>query len=470
MYLILDQGGHGSRAVIFDAAARVLGQHLVEIATRRGDDGEVEQDPEAVLRSCQRALGGALAAARVRPTQIVAAGFCCQRASIVCWDRRSGEPLTPVLSWQDTRSVELLDRVAVDVETVAAITGLCRSPHYGASKLAWCREEVPAVQAALRRGQLAWGPLASFLLFHLLDGRPYKVSASIAQRTMLYDLAEGRWSAPLLQAFAIEQATLPECVSDLGEFGRLHLDGGSVPLRLFAGDQNLVPLAFDSLPDDVACLNLGTGAFFLRPLPASQAAPRGLLRSVVPGSSARIAIEGTVNGAGAAFDWLREQHHCLALPWSALDQADADMPMFLNSIGDLGAPFFRTGIRPAFRPAGAGLEQQMRGVAESIGFLLRCIVDAGSDLPPLRELWVGGGLSRSQGLCQTLAACLGLPLQRSSERDLSVRGALVTLAGDAALAATLDETVAAPAAAIERQTRRYQAWREWLDGELAGAG
>ena len=53
--LALDQGGHASRALIFDARGKVLAKAERRIATRRDGKLKVEHSAVAMLRSLQEA-------------------------------------------------------------------------------------------------------------------------------------------------------------------------------------------------------------------------------------------------------------------------------------------------------------------------------------------------------------------------------------------------------------------------------
>ena len=160
--LALDQGGHASRALVFDPTGRVLAKAERRIGTRREGKLKVEHSAHAVLRSLQDAAAEAVMALPAG-MEIHAAALATQRSSIACWDRQTARPLSPVLSWQDRRAVRRLRSLAAHERRVRQLTGLVLSPHYGASKLAWCLRHLPAVKRAAKAGRLAAGPLASFL-------------------------------------------------------------------------------------------------------------------------------------------------------------------------------------------------------------------------------------------------------------------------------------------------------------------
>src|SRR5690606_23535777 len=126
-------------------------------------------------------------------------------------------------SWQDRRNAAALKDWQARGADVRRITGLPLSPHYGASKIKWCLDELPAVRDAAARGQLVAGPLASWLLQQLLPGQPAVADASNASRTLLWDLTRGDWSPELLELAGIPAAVLPQAVPTHHDFGMLPL-------------------------------------------------------------------------------------------------------------------------------------------------------------------------------------------------------------------------------------------------------
>src|SRR6185295_15989616 len=116
---------------------------------------------------------------------------------------------SPVISWQDRRNAAFVAQLISRAREIHARTGLVLSPHYGASKLRWCLDNLPEVASAARDGRLAFGPLSSFLLFRLLEERPLVTDPANASRTQLYDPAARDWSPQLLDLFGINSACLP---------------------------------------------------------------------------------------------------------------------------------------------------------------------------------------------------------------------------------------------------------------------
>jgi glycerol kinase len=469
LYLCLDQGGHASRAIVFDEHGRVTARSVHEVSTRFPAADCVEQDPDEVANSVIRAADDAMAALGSQAVNVRAAGLATQRSSIVCWDRRTGDALSPVLSWQDRRAHVWLQQFSSRGDEIAHLTGLRLSAHYGASKLRWCLDHVDAVGAAARQGHLAFGPLASFLLFRLLDERPIVVDPSNAQRTLLWNIASRNWDSSLLELFGIPIDALPVNVPTRHHFGTLSLAGRSVPLTVATGDQAAALYAFGVPMSDTAYVNMGTGAFIQRPLSDRQHA-EGLLTGVAihDRDVTLYTWEGTVNGAGAALAWAA-QHLDLpelevSLPeWLGREMTDV---YFLNGIGGLGAPFWIPDFRSRF-VGDAPAWQKAVAVAESVVFLLvENLTRMQRDAPP-RLLIATGGLSKLDGLCQRLADLAGIPVSRPDDSEATARGLAVLLrslpvAAQPSMAATF---VPMSNAAL---ARRYLQWRDAMAHICAG--
>ncbi len=420
--LALDQGGHASRALAFDAGGRVIARAEETVGMRRDGD-RVEQDPEEMVASLVKAAGRVTAEAG----RCHAAGLATQRSSIVCWERDSGRALTPVLSWQDRRAGDRLRPLEASAERIGRITGLRLSPHYGASKLAWCLDKVPAVRRALGRGNLAAGPLASFLLARLLDERPCLADPANAARTLLYDRRRYDWSDELLALFDLPRTMLPDAVPNRHRFGHLALDGASVPLTVCTGDQSAALFATGHPAPGTVVINAGTGAF-LQQAVSAPATPKRLLAGLAWHGVATTVhtLEGTVNGAGAALSHAAEQEGLSEramidrLP-AALD-ADRDTPLFLNGVGGLGSPFWQPRFGSRFVGHG-DTDARLAAVVESIAFLVtENLKEMAAMGAPVRRLVLTGGLARLDGFARRLAALNDVPVERPAAVEATARG------------------------------------------------
>lgn len=437
LYLALDQGGHASRALIFDGLGQLVATGSVPVETLRGADGHIEHEPEALITSLRDAIASAC---RPLPagSQIIAAGLATQRSSMCCWHRHSGAALSPVISWQDRRNAAWLAQLSEQAGMIRQRTGLVLTPHYGASKMRWCLDHLPAVQAAHASGELLMGPLASFICFRLLDTRPCYADPANVARTQLWDPATRDWSPELLQLFGIERQDLPVPVTSRYAWGQLPTPLGKIPLTVVTGDQSAVPFAFGALDAGTAYVNIGTGAFIQRALRDRMPEEQRLLVSVIWSDAERVdyMLEGTVNGAGSALAWLAEResltlNELLDAGQSAM-AAGLEPPLFLNGIGGLGSPFWHSDFESRFVGTGT-IGTRLLAVLESIAFLLytnfRALEAHGT---PFTRLLLTGGLTANDYLCQGLADLCGMPVIRSEDPEATARGLARLIAADEA--------------------------------------
>lgn len=457
LYLAIDQGGQSSRVGIYTEAGDSVCLFSAPCATRHHQPYNspyvhIEQDGNDILSGIRQCLDQVCAQLGERVCGIKAASFAGQGSSLLCWDSITGEPLTPVLSWQDIRGEPYLKEIPLSHEQVQHITGLRISPHYGASKIRWCLEHVDAVKFALQDNRLCIGPIVSFIFWHLLDQKN-RVDPGHAQRTLLWNLHRNTWDENLLELFRIPRSVLPECCSHNSHFGTLKLRDHSIAFSASARDQGASLFAM-GMPDASTCyVNMGTGAF-IQCVSNILHAPDGLLVSPLwipqnsvpaPDNSCASPIcyshefaekrwfawEATVNGAAAAIPFIREQTGLELTP----DQIDAALSLqpasevyFLNAIGGLSAPYWRTDVVSVFSP---GLSPQEKVLAwiESILFQIAVNIELMKMAGDIRTISISGGFSRSNKICQRLADISGLDVRRSDNVDATLQGAACMATG-----------------------------------------
>ncbi len=463
MYLAIDQGSHASRALVFDTRGRLRASASAAIATQRPRPGWVEHDPVELLAATRQVVREAAAG-----LTITAAGLATQRSSIACWERGSGRVLAPVISWQDRRAADWLAAYQEHAPRIREITGLLLSPHYGVSKLRWCLDHLPAVTSAAADGALVFGPLSSLVCRDLCDADLALADPANASRTLLWDHRQRDWSDELLARFGLRREYLPASVPTRHAFGRLH-DGGA-PLQIVTGDQSAALFGYGEPDPDTVYVNLGTGAFLQQLAAAPPPADSGLLSSVVyqDAERARYVQEGTVNGAGAAITTLASQ---LGLDPPSVEAASADWlgsigqpPLFLNGVGGLGSPWWRSEFRSRFVGEGQPAEKLV-AVFESILFLIMSNLERFRMQRPVTRLLASGGLARLAPLMQKLANLGDLPVEVPAMPEATARGVAFLLAGAPAAWAAPDRQRYLPAPDPDLAAR-YRQWRELLDAAL----
>ena len=461
--LAIDQGTHASRALVFDARGEIVAHGEREIGLTRPQADWAEQDGEEIVASVHAAVAQALAALGPRARDLAAAGLSSQRASCVCWDRASGAPLSPVFSWQDRRMHAWIDSLAAHGDDVHRRTGLFLSPHYGASKLRWALDHLPAVRQALDAGRLAWGPMASFLAFRLLKERPLLADPQCAARTQLWNLHTRDWDPELLQLFGLPGGCLPESALTCQHWGTLASAGIEVPLTAVNGDQSAAVFAFGWPEAESAYVNIGTSAFVQRALTCAPGhVPRQLTGIILAdGSTSVYMVEGNVNGAGAGLEWLSAQLQIddLAARLPAWLERPPPSLLFLNGVAGLGGPFWQARFDSRFVDGDAEPWQKAVALVDSIAFLLQANVEQMAPyVPALSRIRVSGGVSRLDRLCRRLASLAGVPVHRRDDPEASARGIAYLAAGRPAQWHVAAEEIFAPQADAGLRSR-YRRWR-----------
>ena len=378
LYLALDQGGSRSRALIFNHQGQPIAHAEQTIDTYNPNPGWIEHDPQqrvASLQECATDATNQLPASLRQ--QIRSWGLACQRASLIGWHKLSGQPLTPVLSWQDSRGLEYCDWDDQQRTEIQHRTGLYPSPHHGASKMRWLLANNVEVEQAAAEQRLQLAPLASYLAMALTRSSSdqettTQVDAANAQRTLLWNRHTQDWDDSLLSWFGIDRAWLPATAPCLGQWGDLNVAGLRLPGRFVGGDQGCGHFGRGQPQARSITINLGTGGFISLPVSANRTQPAGLLLSLVTSDrdAQQWMVEATINGAGAALSWLQQQDPATDLQPFFRQPLQPQPGLFLNAVSGLGSPFWRSDLSSCFINSHT-LKQRYSAVIDSILFLIQ---------------------------------------------------------------------------------------------------
>jgi len=390
-----------------------------------------------------------------------ALGLATQRSSFLLWDCRTGEPLTPLVSWQDRRAASWCARHQDAAPEVARRTGLVLTAHYVGPKLAALVEQSREWRELLSRESTLLGTLDCWLIWRRTDGRAHEVDRTMAARTAMLDLADATWSDELLALYGVRRSILPRVRSSTG-IG-VPLDGGLV-LRASIADQAASVLPLLGEHGDVLSVTLGTGAFVLRPLARREPPSPGYLLAPIlscPTGKSLWAHEGTVNGAGAAVD--RFGPGPTELPGSD-PTPDA---WCLPDVAGLGSPWWRPEVGLTFSDAAASLDtaNQRRVVLEGLLFRVRQVIADLGGAPRDRRVLLAGGLAREPFVAQGLAALLERPIECVEIHDAGLVGAAGLAAGRTTFGDPVTRAVQ-PSGSGAYLPAKYGRWRAWADSVL----
>src|SRR5262249_53042577 len=110
--LAIDQGTSATKCVLVDRGGGIVAKAVAPLTERYPHPGWVEQDAEEIWSSVLGAVGQCLA--QRMDARVAAVGLSTQRESALVWRKSDGQSITPLLSWQDQRTIELRDRLAAE--------------------------------------------------------------------------------------------------------------------------------------------------------------------------------------------------------------------------------------------------------------------------------------------------------------------------------------------------------------------
>ena len=426
--LAIDQGTSSTKALVVSDGREVLGEGNAPVHPQAGAQGAVEQEPEELFQSIVDAGRAALTAAGASVTAI---GLANQGETVLRWDRESGRPFGPALSWQDRRAVSVTRELEDEADRLTELTGLPLDPYFAAPKMTWLRR---------KDGDEGVVTTVDAWLNQRLAGA-FVTDAATASRTLLLDLQTTEWSEEACSLFELDPAEQPKVVDCDAAVGETDVFGDPLPLTGLAVDQQAALFAESCFEAGEAKCTYGTGAFILATAGEQVVHSQARLAACVAwrlDGATTYCLDGQVYSAGSAVSWLEQLE--LVSGAAQLDEIGAaeTEALFVPSLAGLGAPFWA----PDARGGWLGLSLATRrddlvraviwGIAAQVASLAKAM--EGDIGRPLERLRVDGGLTRSAALMQAQADLLQAPVELYPSADATALGvgALARLGSGAA--------------------------------------
>jgi glycerol kinase len=437
LVMALDQGTTSSRAIVFDAQARIVAVAQAEFPQHYPAEGWVEHDPEDIWNTTLATARRALRDAEHKGGRVVAIGVANQRETTLVWDKAGGKAIHNAIVWQDRRTAEACRALEAQglLDTVRSRTGLLLDPYFSATKAAWLLDHVDGARGRAVGGELAFGTVDSFLIWRLTGGRAHVTDVTNACRTNLYDIHAQDWSDELCRLFEVPRAMLPSVLDCSAEFGvtEAELFGRPIPILGVLGDQQAAVVgqcAFD--PGDIKA-TFGTGGFILVNTGDTPVASEHRLLTTMAyrfDGQAAYALEGSIFVAGAAVQWLRDG---LGVVRSAVETEGLARGLSGNSgvylvpaFTGLGAPHWDPDARGALYglTRATGPAELARAALESVCYQTCDLLDAmANDGVERRALKVDGGMAANEWMLRFLADVADLPVERPAVLETTALGA-----------------------------------------------
>ncbi|WP_354701561.1 gluconokinase [Paraconexibacter sp. AEG42_29] len=423
------------------------------------DEGHAVQSPDVVLAAAADALREATAAAGAAGGRIV--GVCLSSAmhSLIGVDD-GGAPVTPLITWADTRAAATATRIAVDHPSLHRRTGTPVHPMSPLVKLAHLHEHDAATVARVHR----WVGIKELVVERLTG--TWLVDASVASATGLVALGRQEYDAEALSVAGVDASALSPVAAVTAQAGPVTAAGCSwsgVPagavVVLGAGDGPLANLGAGATRPGVAAVSIGTsGALRVTvDTPRIDDAGRLFCFASTPG---RWVVGGAINNGGHVLAWagdaltpdLDSPEALLAL--AATAPVGSDGLLMLPYLLGERAPRWDTLPSAAYvglrRTHGRRhlLRAALEGVCQQLALILDAVRAAGH---PVDEVRAGGGFATGELWPQILADCLGMDVGLPAGHEGSAHGA--ALLGLWALGLGADPDIAAGRVTVDRVVR-----------------
>ncbi|MBB4237806.1 xylulokinase [Rhizobium esperanzae] len=474
MYLGLDLGTSGVKAMLIDGDQTIVGSANGSLDVSRPHSGWSEQEPAHWVRAAEEAVAGLKAKHPKELAAVKGIGLSGQMHGATLIDA-SDKVLRPCILWNDTRSH--VEAAALDADPrFRALTGNIVFPGFTAPKLAWVKKHEPDIFAKIAKVLLPKDYLRLWLTGEYIS------EMSDSAGTSWLDTGKRAWSSELLAATDLSEEQMPALVEGTEQAGKLRPElaaqwgiSGNVVVAGGAGDNAASACGMGTVSDGAAFVSLGTsgvlfaanGSYLPKPESAVHAFCHALPNTwhqmgVILSATDALNWHSGVTGKSAA-DLTGELGETLKTPTGVT---------FLPYLSGERTPHNDAVIRGAF----IGLEHEssravltqavLEGVAFAIRDNLEALRSAGTGIS--RVTAIGGG-SRSHYWLASIATALGVPVDLPADGDFgaafgAARLGLIAATGADPIAVCTPpvtsgtiEPVSAQSGAYEDAYKRYRA-------------
>ena len=434
--------------------------------------GWVEEDANEIWEASQFVILDSLKKYDINPKNIIAIGICNQRESTLIWDKKTQEPLSKLIVWQDRRTSNRCDELKnLGLENkIKNKTGLTIDPYFSATKLEWLIKNFNDnyyykkneknrvnnknnaiiinntnsinIKNSINNNKsfsknIAFGTLDSWILFKLSGN--HMTDASNASRTMLFNIFEDKWDNELLDIFNIPENILPQVMPTFGNaiFGFTKKDsvfGHKIPICCIFGDQQSALFGQKCFKKGDIKSTYGTGSFIMVNNGFNKNTSNNNLISTIFYKSFKneifYGIEGSIYNAGSIFQWLKDGLGIIKsfdeIEKLAFDINYQSNLYFVPAFTGLGAPYWD----PYARAILIGImrstnkKEIVRACIESIAYRTRDVMIAmAKDCNhEFEQLKIDGGVSQNNLFCQILADLTGVKIIKNNLKEITALG------------------------------------------------
>ena len=433
----IDQGTTSSRAILFNIQGKALYKSQQEFKQYFPKNGWVEHNPEEIWKKTKKVLVDAIKKSKKLKGEVLTLGITNQRETTILWDAVSGKPVYNAIVWQDRRTADFCNKYKSfkREQLINKKTGLVIDSYFSGTKIKWIIDNIPKAKKLLKKKNLLFGTIDTFLLWRLTKGKIHATDATNASRTMLYNISTNKWDKEILKSLKIPSHILPCIKNTSDDFGVTDesITGKSYPITAVIGDQQAATIGQCCFKKGTAKSTYGTGAFVLMNTGYKKIYSKNKLLTTVCyrlKDKSTFALEGSIFIAGAGVQWLRDKMKLIKTSKESEKIAKSlktnnDVYLVPAFVG-LGAPYWDSKARGVLSglTRDTGPQEIIRAIVESTAYQSNDLFNAmkKDGLKP-QLIKIDGGMVKNNWFSQFLANILNIKIYRSQNEETTALGA-----------------------------------------------
>ena len=428
--LAIDIGTTSTKGLAIRPDGEVLAQFQKEYPTHYPQPGSAEQDPQEVFQAVVEVIAQTIQL--TREGFLAGVSFSGAMHSLMAVGE-DGEPLTPLMTWADTRSAKQAEELR-STELGTAIyrqTGTPIHPMSPFCKLMWMKEEQPKLFNKAHK----FISIKEYVFARLFG--EYVIDYSIASASGLFDVHQLTWSSEALRVLNLEEGKLSRpvspyhCCSGLSaQFATRLKISPDTPFIVGANDGCLAHLGCGAMNPGDLSVTIGTSGAVRMATSSYYHDERCRIFNYRLDEQTFIAGGATNNGA-VLLSWFEENIEGVKPDGAAFVDEAFSVP---GSEGLIFLPFLLGERAPMYDPHAKGVflgiriqhkkAHFKRAILEGICFELKSIAQAVEEvIHPIERVIASGGFVKSDRWVQLLSDILGKPITVNSQNDASSLGA-----------------------------------------------
>ena len=433
----IDAGTTSVRSILFDLKGKPIFSSQKEFKQYFPKNGWVEHDPDEIWIKVKKTLLDVINKSKKLKGKAITIGITNQRETTILWNKKTGKVIHRAIVWQDRRTEEFCRKLRSQNKETSFFnkTGLLIDPYFSATKVKWILDNVPLAKKLMKKDQLLFGTIDTFLIWRLTKGQIHATDATNASRTMLYNISLNKWDDGILRLLKIKKNILPEVKDCSDDFGSTHssVTGQSIPINGVVGDQQAATIGQCCFEPGSLKSTFGTGAFVLLNTGNKIIYSKNRLLTTIAyriKGKTTYSMEGSIFIAGAGVQWLRDKMKFFKKAPETekiVKSLKSNNNIYLvPAFTGLGAPHWNANARGVLSglTRDTGPKEIVRAVIESVAYQTYDLFEAmkHDGLRP-RLVKVDGGMVRNNWFSQFLSDVVNVGVLRPKVQETTALGA-----------------------------------------------